>query len=90
MAVIAFQAPPGCTLFARGLMTWQAPIAHHILEDIVGRVTRDESRFHLSRDDNGVRVWRPHGGRLNSAFALQRHTDPTTGVMVWGDSAYNT
>ncbi|GFX67357.1 transposable element Tcb2 transposase [Trichonephila clavipes] len=50
----------------------------------------DESRFNLSSDDNPVRVWRPHGERLNSAFALQQHTAPTAGVMLWGTIAYNT
>ncbi|GFT06528.1 uncharacterized protein TNCV_3356491 [Trichonephila clavipes] len=38
--------------------------------------------FNLSSDDNHVRVWRPRGKRLNPAFALQRHTAPTAGVMV--------
>ncbi|GFY25347.1 transposable element Tcb2 transposase [Trichonephila clavipes] len=42
----------------------------------------DESRFNLRSDDNRVRVWRPHGEHLNYAFALQRHTAPTVGVMV--------
>ncbi|GFW54149.1 acetylcholine receptor subunit delta [Trichonephila clavipes] len=32
-------------------------------------------------DDNRVPVWRPRGERLNPAFALQRHTAPTAGVM---------
>ncbi|GFW88583.1 transposable element Tcb1 transposase [Trichonephila clavipes] len=41
-------------------------------------------------DDNRVRAWRPRGERLNPAFALQRHTAPTAGVMVWGAIAYNT
>ncbi|GFX82882.1 transposable element Tcb2 transposase [Trichonephila clavipes] len=41
-------------------------------------------------DDNRVRVWRPRGERLNPAFALQRHTTPTAGVMVWGATVYNT
>ncbi|GFV03770.1 transposable element Tcb2 transposase [Trichonephila clavipes] len=41
----------------------------------------DESRFNRSSDDNRVRVWRPCGERLNSAFVLQRHTTPTAGVM---------
>ncbi|GFS48876.1 transposable element Tcb2 transposase [Trichonephila clavipes] len=50
----------------------------------------DESRFNLNSDDNRVRVWRPLGERLNPAFALQRHTTPTAGVMVWGAIAYNT
>ncbi|GFV56024.1 transposable element Tcb2 transposase [Trichonephila clavipes] len=36
-------------------------------------VFSDESRFNLSSDDNRVSVWRPHGERLNPAFALQRH-----------------
>ncbi|GFX75454.1 transposable element Tcb2 transposase [Trichonephila clavipes] len=53
-------------------------------------VFSDESRFSISRDDNRVRAWRPRGERLNSAFALQRHTAPTAGVMVWGVIAYNT
>ncbi|GFU08164.1 transposable element Tcb2 transposase [Trichonephila clavipes] len=47
-------------------------------------VFSDESRFNLSSDDNPVRVWRPCGQQLNSAFALQRHTAPTAGVMLWG------
>ncbi|GFU61366.1 transposable element Tcb2 transposase [Trichonephila clavipes] len=50
----------------------------------------DESRFNLSSDDNRVRVWRPRGECLSPAFALQRHTTPTAGVMVWGAIAYNT
>ncbi|GFV62070.1 transposable element Tcb2 transposase [Trichonephila clavipes] len=37
-----------------------------------------------------VQVWRPRGECLNYAFALQRHTAPTVGVMVWGAIAYNT
>ncbi|GFU00182.1 transposable element Tcb2 transposase [Trichonephila clavipes] len=50
----------------------------------------DESRFDLSSDDNhDVRVWRPRGEHLNPAFALQRHTTPTAGVMEWGAIAYN-
>ncbi|GFS61089.1 transposable element Tcb2 transposase [Trichonephila clavipes] len=49
-----------------------------------------ESRFDLSCDDNRVRVWRPRGERLNPAFALQRHTISTDGVIVWDVIAYNT
>ncbi|GFW00206.1 transposable element Tcb2 transposase [Trichonephila clavipes] len=41
-----------------------------------------------SSDDNCVRVWRLCGEHLNPAFALQRHTTPTAGVMVWGAIAY--
>ncbi|GFS70981.1 transposable element Tcb2 transposase [Trichonephila clavipes] len=50
----------------------------------------DESKFNLISDDNHVRVWRPREERLNPAFALQRHTTPTAGVMVWDAIAYNT
>ncbi|GFX68543.1 transposable element Tcb2 transposase [Trichonephila clavipes] len=53
-------------------------------------VFSDKSRFHLSSDGNHVRVWRPRGERLNPVFALQRHTDPIGGVMVWGAIANNT
>ncbi|GFX30801.1 transposable element Tcb2 transposase [Trichonephila clavipes] len=42
----------------------------------------DESRFNFSSDDNRVRVWRPRAERLNPAFASQRHSAPTAGVMV--------
>ncbi|GFU73998.1 uncharacterized protein TNCV_1641251 [Trichonephila clavipes] len=52
-------------------------------------VFSDESRFHLSSDGNRVRAWRPRGERLNPAFALQQHTAPTAGVMVWSAIAYN-
>ncbi|GFX58990.1 transposable element Tcb2 transposase [Trichonephila clavipes] len=41
-------------------------------------------------DDNRVREWTPRGERLKPAFALQRHTTPTAGVMVWGVIAYIT
>ncbi|GFT06182.1 transposable element Tcb2 transposase [Trichonephila clavipes] len=50
----------------------------------------DESIFNLSSDDNRVRVWRTRGERLNHAFALQRQTSPTAGMMVWGVFVYNT
>ncbi|GFV74550.1 transposable element Tcb2 transposase [Trichonephila clavipes] len=53
-------------------------------------VFSDEFRFNLKSDDNRVRVWSPRGERLNPAFALQRHTAPTAGVMVWGVIACNT
>ncbi|GFU85422.1 transposable element Tcb2 transposase [Trichonephila clavipes] len=52
-------------------------------------VFSDEPRFNFSSDDNCVRVWRPRGECLNPAFALQRHTAPTAGGMVWGAIAYN-
>ncbi|GFV81286.1 transposable element Tcb2 transposase [Trichonephila clavipes] len=53
-------------------------------------VFSDESRFNLSSDDNRVRVWRPRSECFNPVFALQRHTTPTAGVMVWSAIFYNT
>ncbi|GFW95359.1 transposable element Tcb2 transposase [Trichonephila clavipes] len=50
----------------------------------------DKFRFNLSSDDKRIRLWRPLGERLNSAFSLQRHTASTAGVMVWGAIAHNT
>ncbi|GFT43571.1 transposable element Tcb2 transposase [Trichonephila clavipes] len=48
-----------------------------------------ESRFNISSDAIRVRLWRPCGERLNPVFVLQRHTSPTSGLMVWGIIAYN-
>ncbi|GFX81471.1 uncharacterized protein TNCV_143211 [Trichonephila clavipes] len=56
-------------------------------ERIIGMM---EAGCSASSDDNRVRVWRSLGECLNPAFALQRHTTPTAGVMVWGASAYST
>ncbi|GFW34481.1 transposable element Tcb1 transposase [Trichonephila clavipes] len=53
-------------------------------------VFRDESRFNLSSDDNRDPLWRPRDEHLNPAFALQRHTAPTAGLMIWDTIAYNT
>ncbi|GFY11250.1 transposable element Tcb2 transposase [Trichonephila clavipes] len=53
-------------------------------------VFNDEYRFNLSSDDNRVCVWRPRDERLNTEFALQRHTALTAGVMVCGAIVYNT
>ncbi|GFV52041.1 transposable element Tcb2 transposase [Trichonephila clavipes] len=53
-------------------------------------VLSDETRFNLSSDDNRVRAWRHRVERLNPAFALQRCTTPTAGVMLWWAIAYNT
>ncbi|GFU66465.1 transposable element Tcb2 transposase [Trichonephila clavipes] len=50
----------------------------------------DESRFNLRSDDNRFRLWTPRGEPLNPDFALQRHSTPTVGMMVWGTIAYNT
>ncbi|GFU71036.1 transposable element Tcb2 transposase [Trichonephila clavipes] len=45
-------------------------------------VFSNEYRFNVSTDDNSVRVGMPCDECLNPAFALQRHTPLTTGVMV--------
>ncbi|GFW47726.1 DDE_3 domain-containing protein [Trichonephila clavipes] len=58
--------------------------------DVEKTAISDESRFNLSSDDNCVRVWRPRGERHHPALALQRHTAPAAGVMVWSAIAYNT
>ncbi|GFU23061.1 transposable element Tcb1 transposase [Trichonephila clavipes] len=55
----------------------------------LGHLYSSDFRFNISSDDNRVREWRPCGERLNPAFALQLHTAPTTGVIVWGVIAYN-
>ncbi|GFY23245.1 transposable element Tcb2 transposase [Trichonephila clavipes] len=44
----------------------------------------------MSSDDNHIRVWRSHGECLNTALALQGHTAPTAGVIVWSAIAYDT
>ncbi|GFS63109.1 transposable element Tcb1 transposase [Trichonephila clavipes] len=49
-----------------------------------------ESRFNIRKNDNRVRVGRSSGERLNPVCALQRHTAPTVGVMVWGVIGYST
>ncbi|GFS88563.1 transposable element Tcb2 transposase [Trichonephila clavipes] len=72
-----------CLEWCRARRNWTAAEWNQV-------VFNDESRNNLSSDDNCVRVWRPRGERLNPAFALQRHTAPTAGVMVWGAIAYNT
>ncbi|GFV66149.1 transposable element Tcb2 transposase [Trichonephila clavipes] len=53
-------------------------------------VFSDESRFNLRSDGNRVRVWKPRRERLNPAFALQRQTAPSAGVMVRGTIANKT
>ncbi|GFV32915.1 transposable element Tcb1 transposase [Trichonephila clavipes] len=51
-------------------------------------VLSDEFRFDLSIDGNRVLVWRVAVERLNPAFALQQHTTPTAGAIIWGDIDY--
>ncbi|GFV53150.1 transposable element Tcb2 transposase [Trichonephila clavipes] len=72
--------PPLEWCHARG--NWTGAERHQV-------VFSDESRFNLSSDDNSVLVWRPRG-KFNLAFALQRHTSPIAGVIVWETIAYNT
>ncbi|GFX84532.1 transposable element Tcb2 transposase [Trichonephila clavipes] len=53
-------------------------------------VRGDYGGFNLSSDDNRVRVWKPLGEYLYPAFAVQRHTAPTAGGIVWDVMAYDT
>ncbi|GFW32668.1 transposable element Tcb2 transposase [Trichonephila clavipes] len=62
----------------------------HILKNACIHRQPSRHRLNLSNDDNCVHVWRLRGQRLNPAFALQRYTPPTAGMMVWGVIAYNT
>ncbi|GFV91422.1 transposable element Tcb2 transposase [Trichonephila clavipes] len=79
---------------------WSRKSSHHTactrrVHCLIGRcrytvVFSDEFRFNLSSDDNRVRLWRrPRDERHNPAFALQRHTSLTAGVMVWIVIAYD-
>ncbi|GFW33442.1 organic cation transporter protein [Trichonephila clavipes] len=52
-------------------------------------MTPTQQHHCLYSDDNRVRVWRPRDECLNPAFALQRHTTPEAGVMVWGVIAFD-
>ncbi|GFX63850.1 transposable element Tcb1 transposase [Trichonephila clavipes] len=52
-------------------------------------VFSDEFRFSLETNDNRVRVWRQPGERYNSSYTVHRHTECTSGVMVWGVIAYD-
>ncbi|GFU02644.1 transposable element Tcb2 transposase [Trichonephila clavipes] len=50
-------------------------------------VFSDQSRLNLRSDGNRIRLWRPRGESLDPAFALQRHTTPTAGVIFQEDNA---
>ncbi|GFW86278.1 transposable element Tcb2 transposase [Trichonephila clavipes] len=84
--------PYGCALTLRGssILECKAVIVNTIIFTnydgtvLIRRIVNDESRFYLSSDDSRVRAWRPRGERLNPAFALQRHTTPIAGAMIWG------
>ncbi|KFM68158.1 Transposable element Tcb1 transposase, partial [Stegodyphus mimosarum] len=52
-------------------------------------VFSDESHFTLEADDHRVCVWRGRSPRSQSAFALQRHTTITPGVVVWDAISYD-
>ncbi|GFX18338.1 hypothetical protein TNCV_4306391 [Trichonephila clavipes] len=49
-AAVAFPARPRHDLLAKDLVTWQAMVGRHILEDIVGRVAQyvDDDKWHLT------------------------------------------
>ncbi|GFV54155.1 hypothetical protein TNCV_1027271 [Trichonephila clavipes] len=70
---------PGQLLFREQTYTIQVRQVHPLVHNRAKWnqvVYSNEPRFNLSSDDIRVRVWRPRGERLNSAFALQRHTAP--------------
>ncbi|GFX95613.1 transposable element Tcb2 transposase [Trichonephila clavipes] len=48
------------------------------------------ARVQPTASSTAIEAQRPHGERLNPGYALQRHSAPTAGVMVWGAIAYNT
>ncbi|GFW97647.1 transposable element Tc1 transposase [Trichonephila clavipes] len=52
-------------------------------------VFSDESRFQLCPDDPRRCVWRRPGKRADPAFTTAGHTDPQTGVMVWGAISFD-
>ncbi|GFV52643.1 transposable element Tcb2 transposase [Trichonephila clavipes] len=53
-------------------------------------VTAPPGRRAPQFEKHWINAKRPRDERLNPAFALQRHTTPTAGVMVWSAIAYNT
>ncbi|GFV24965.1 transposable element Tcb2 transposase [Trichonephila clavipes] len=55
---------------------WRTTERNHV-------ICSDESKFSFGGDKNRIRMRRPRCERLNLAFALQRHTTPTTGAMAW-------
>ncbi|GFW50357.1 histone-lysine N-methyltransferase SETMAR [Trichonephila clavipes] len=62
---------------------WTAPKWNQV-------VFRNQFRFNLDSDDNRVHVWGPSVEGLNPAFAVQRHSTATAGLMLWGTIACNT
>ncbi|GFY32372.1 transposable element Tcb2 transposase [Trichonephila clavipes] len=82
----AIQAPVAPSL---GVPVFSRTIRRHLAEVHLGS-RRPLRVLPLTSDDNHVRVWRLRIERLILAFALQRHTAPTVGVMVWDVIPYNT
>ncbi|GFX77071.1 uncharacterized protein TNCV_1072711 [Trichonephila clavipes] len=86
---------PGTNIRKKGDVGTSGSERCHLHEDqakdthVTPVVEKTATLFNLSSDDNPVRVWRPRSEHLNPAFALQRHTAPTAGVMVLGAIAYN-
>ncbi|GFW99959.1 hypothetical protein TNCV_3079561 [Trichonephila clavipes] len=59
-AAVAFPARPRHTLLAKDLVTWQAMVGRHILEDIVGRVAQCQSALKDTKDDRVSQEIAPH------------------------------
>ncbi|GFW76146.1 hypothetical protein TNCV_2057931 [Trichonephila clavipes] len=56
----AFPACPRHALLAKDLVTWQAMVGRHILEDIVGRVAHCQSALKDHKDDRVSQEIAPH------------------------------
>ncbi|GFS74532.1 transposable element Tcb2 transposase [Trichonephila clavipes] len=75
------------TTFSFGVVSRTMGLDCNIMRHVV---FSDKSRNNLSSDANRVRVWRSRGEYHNLAFALQRQTAVTAGLMVWVAIAYDT
>ncbi|GFV64209.1 uncharacterized protein TNCV_1807071 [Trichonephila clavipes] len=51
--------------------------------------TEDESHVNLWNQDDSIRVRRYAGERCLSECVIERHSDLTPGVMVWGGISYH-
>ncbi|GFS78043.1 transposable element Tcb2 transposase [Trichonephila clavipes] len=70
-------------------LQWCQTISMWNITDWQKVVFSDKSRFVLGTDDNRVRVWRRPGKRYNFPHTVLRYTTRTAGVMVWGNTVYD-
>ncbi|GFT94895.1 transposable element Tcb1 transposase [Trichonephila clavipes] len=45
--------------------------------------------MYLQLHDCRIRVWRHSGERMLNSCVMYRHTDPASGIMVWGGIGYH-